>query len=173
VAAVLDEDSECARVLLRSGVEREAVLRQSESREGERPAPTSEPPTGSSLPVSRGAREFLARAAGVAAAFGDAPVGSEHLIVSLIWTEVRSRVQRLLQEVPGGRPQLAKELRAAGIHVPDTEPPAWPKWGERMELTPEEAEVRMQSLRAEGQQFLFNWRDGKAVLVVAEGYERR
>jgi ATP-dependent Clp protease ATP-binding subunit ClpA len=173
LAAVLDEETDCARVLLRSGVNKQLVLAVSELRDRERPAPTEEPPAGSSVGVSRGAREFLARAAGVAAAYGAAEVASEHLVVALIWTELGSQVQRVLQDAPGGRPQLAKELRAAGIRVPDSEPSLWPKWGDRLELTPEEAQAHVQLLRERGQHFMLNWRDGKAVIVIAESFERR
>lgn len=170
---MLDEDSDCARVLLRSGIEKEAVLALNESKDEERPAPTTETPVGSSVRITGAAREFLARAAGVAAAYGDAHVRSEHLVVALIWTERGSRVQSLLQDVPGGRPQLAKELRAADIRVPEADPPPWPKWGEPLELAPEDAEAYMQVLRDRGQHFMFNWRNGKAVIVVADKYERR
>jgi ATP-dependent Clp protease ATP-binding subunit ClpA len=173
LGAVLDEDSACATALLRSGVKRQAVLAISEPHDLERPAPSEDPPASSSVHVSRVAREFLARAAGVAAAYGDAQVESEHLVIALIWTDLGSRVQRVLQDIRGGRPQLATELRMAGIRVPDSEPPLWPKWGERTEFTPEEAEVRMQMLRDRGQHFKFNWKDGKAVIVVAEEFERR
>jgi hypothetical protein len=173
LAVVLDEDSDCARALLGSGVKKEALLELSESQDRERPAPTGQPPAGSPVHVSGVAREFLARAAGVAAAFGDTRVGSDHLVVALIWTDLKSRVQRLLQDVPGGRPQLAKELRTAGVRVPNSEPPLWPKWGERLEFTPEEAEAYIQLLRDRGQHFMFNWRDGKAVIVVVDEYERR
>jgi ATP-dependent Clp protease ATP-binding subunit ClpA len=173
LAAVLEEESDCARALLRSGVDKQAVLAVSEPQHRERPATNEAPPADSSVGVSGVAREFLARAAGVAAAYGAAEVASEHLVVALIWTELGSQVQRVLQDAPGGRPQLAKELRAAGIRVPDAEPPPWPKWGERLELTPEEAQAQIQLLRDRGQHFMFNWQDGKAVIVVAEKFERR
>lgn len=173
LAAVLDEESDCARALLRSGVRKQAVLAVCEPQDQEWPAPTEETPAGSSVHVSRVAREFLARAAGVAAAYGAAEVASEHLVIALIWTELDSGVQRVLQDTPGGRPQLAKELRAAGIRVPDAEPPLWPKWGARLEFTPEDAEQYMQSLRDQGRRFMFNWRDGIVVIVVAEKLERR
>ena len=117
--------------------------------------------------------EFLARAAGVAAAYDAAEVSSEHLVIALIWTELGSRVQRVLQDITGGRPQLAKELRAVGMRTPESEPPLWPKWGERLELPPEEAELEIRRLRDRGQHFMFNWREGKAVIVVAEKLERR
>lgn len=173
MAAVLDEDSDCSRALLRTGVRKETVLGLSAPRDPERPAPIAESPAGFSVQLSSAAREILACAAGVAAAFGDARVGSEHLIVALIWTDVRSQVQRLLQDVPGGRPQLAKELREAGIRVPDSQPPPWPKWGERLELTREEAEAYIGALQERGQHFVVNWRDEKVVIIAAEGHERR
>lgn len=173
MASALDEDSDCARVLLRSGIDKEAVLALNESKDEERPVPTTETPAGSSVLITATAGEFLARAAGVAAAYGDARVRSEHLVVALIWTELASRAQRLLQDVPGGRPQLAKDLRAAGIRVPDADPPPWPRWGQRLELAREDAEAYMQVLRDRGQHFMFNWRSGKAVIVVADKYERR
>jgi hypothetical protein len=141
------------------------------TKSGRRPPQRRRP--GSSVLITGAAREFLARAAGVAAAYSDAQVRSEHLVVALIWTELRSQVQRLLQDVPGGRPQLAKELRAAGIRVPDADPPPWPKWGQRLELAPADAEAYIQVLRDRGQHFIFNWRNGKAVIVVADKYERR
>jgi ATP-dependent Clp protease ATP-binding subunit ClpA len=173
LAAVLEEESDCARALLRSGVDKQAVLAISEAQHRERPATTEASPVGSSVGVSGVAREFLARAAGVAAAYGAAEVASEHLVVALIWTELGSQVQRVLQDAPGGRPQLAKALRAAGIRVPDAEPPPWPKWGKRLELTPEEAQAQIQLLRDRGQHFMFNWQEGKPVIVVAEKFERR
>jgi ATP-dependent Clp protease ATP-binding subunit ClpA len=172
VAAVLDENSDCAKVLLRCGVKKEAVLALSESRHRERPAPKNEAPA-ASVEVAPVAREFLARAAGVAAAFGETPARSEHLVVALIWTDVGTRVQRLLQDVPGGRPRVATELRSAGVRVPESDPPPWPKWGARRELTAEEADAYMRALRERGERFMFNWRNGKAIVVVAEGYERR
>jgi hypothetical protein len=174
LAAILEEESDCASALLRNGVTKRAVLAVSEEQDQERATPGVTPsPVGSSVALSSTAREFLARAVGIAAAHGATEVESQHFVVALIWTTLGSHVQRVLQDVPGGRPRLATELRHAGIRIPDSEPPLWPKWGERLELTPEEASRYIQRLRERGQHFLLNWRDGTAVIIVAEKCERR
>lgn len=173
VVAALDEGSDCAKALVRCGLKRDVVLALSGSKDQERPARTTEASASSSVQVTPVAREFVARAAGVAGAFGDARVRADHLVVALIWTDVGTRVQRLLQDLPGGRPRLANELRAAGVRVPESEPPPWPKWGPRRELASDEADAYLRVLRERGEQFMFNWQNGKPTIVVAEDYERR
>lgn len=114
--------------------------------------------------------EALAAAEGLAVAHGE-PVGSAHLIVSLLWLDVSGAFARALRDQGVDPPAVAGALRSAGVALPRRSLPdtgaSWPPPGERLYFDRRQLDAVVGALDAELRPGSFIWHETYGITWVA------
>jgi ATP-dependent Clp protease ATP-binding subunit ClpA len=118
--------------------------------------------------LGRATQELVARAQGLALGAGDAHIGEEHLLVSILWSG-SSIVESLLGRLAVAGEQIMAELRGRDVDLATHALPRRRSWGPWIKMPEAELEAATAELRRTGTLYRYKvGRDGPAISI-AEG----
>lgn len=112
---------------------------------------------------------FLGRAEGIAAGLGSSRVLPEHLLLSVLWENVRSVTEELLEHLGASRDRIHNKLVEFGVRVPPVPLPRRLQWTEFRVVSQGEFERTRTDLDRAGTPYRVAHRGNELLLSVSKG----
>jgi hypothetical protein len=114
------------------------------------------------------AMEVVARAEGLALAYGARTVEAEHVLVSLLWARDSILALTLLTRMKITRARILRELKSLKVDVPAVPLPEPRRWGPWNPISRARLDPMTKALRGSGFLYRYKERDGEILISVEE-----